>query len=275
MKRTTNGVSPLFVLCNLILATEKLTIYIYGIFTEGQPDGGIFLHYPPSAGDRFSLWHCVVVAILFLIPWDNALHDLIPADSANLIPVSRFIQMLFFIRYRSSIILIASYTGFLLISIVPLVWDAISPMDDEQGRELWSAIFYGVHSMLICPILTILGIWGFYRQAREIYAVPFPNALSLHGLAVQAIVFTFVFGTWIFCLPFPYEKIDIGRDLNWGGFTIWFQAIGFIIVDNFVFAVGQAVLLFLALRRSSSSKASVQLSGETEPLLGQHTSAQA
>jgi hypothetical protein len=65
-KQTTNGVSSLYVLWNLIQATEQFTIYIYAIFTEGEPDGSMFLHSPPSAGDRFSLWHCAVVTILFL-----------------------------------------------------------------------------------------------------------------------------------------------------------------------------------------------------------------
>lgn len=42
---------------------------------------------------------------------------------------------------------------------------------------------------------------------------------------------------------------------------------GWIIVDNFVFALGQAVLLALGLHRSFSSKDGA-LGGETEPLLG-------
>jgi uncharacterized protein with PQ loop repeat len=65
-KQTTSGVSSLYILWNLIHATEQFTIYVYAIFTEGEPDGSIFLHSPPTVGDRFSLWHCAVVTILFL-----------------------------------------------------------------------------------------------------------------------------------------------------------------------------------------------------------------
>jgi hypothetical protein len=69
--------------------------------------------------------------------------------------------------------------------------------------------------MLIYPILTALRVWGIYRQACEIFVVPFPNALSLQGLAMQAIVFTLVPVTWILSLPFPYEKLDGRWDFNW------------------------------------------------------------
>jgi hypothetical protein len=119
-----------------------------------------------------------------------------------------------------------------------------------------SAAFYIVHSIFIYPILTALGVLGIFCQAREIFVAPFPNALSLQGLAVQAVVFTLVSVTWIPSLPFPYEKLD--GHYNWNTFTVWYGAVGFIIVDSFVFALGQAVLLLLALHRSSASKATVQ-----------------
>lgn len=95
---------------------------------------------------------------------------------------------------------------------------------------------------------------------------PFPNALSLQGLALQALIFTLISVTWIPSLPFPYEKLE-GR-YNWNTFTVWYGAVGFIIVNSFIFALGQAVLLLLALHRSSLSKATIQRGTETEPLLG-------
>ncbi|KAH2721896.1 hypothetical protein KXW77_009639 [Aspergillus fumigatus] len=86
------------------------------------------------------------------------------------------------------------------------------------------------------------------------------------GLAMQALIFTLVSVTWIPSLPFPYEKLE--GHYNWNTFTVWYGAVGFIIIDSFAFALGQAVLLLLALHRSSSSKASIQRGTETEPLLG-------
>jgi hypothetical protein len=179
----------------------------------------------------------------------------------------RFTQVLLYSNSSSRISLVAKYASFLLVSIIPLISDAISPIDDE-ARRFWSAVFYALHSMLVYPCLTAIGFWGICHQAREILAVPFPNALSLQGLAMQAIVFTLVSVAWIYSLPFPYEKFDGQRDLNWVNLSIWYGAIGWIIIDSFVFALGQAVLLLLALHRSFSSKATTQPGSETEPLLG-------
>lgn len=78
--------------------------------------------------------------------------------------------------------------------------------------------------MLIYPILTILGFVGIYHQAREILTTPFPNALSLSGLAAQAVVFTLVSVTLILALPFPYEKSD--GEFSWRIFSIWYGVIG-------------------------------------------------
>ncbi|KAJ5559770.1 hypothetical protein N7513_002169 [Penicillium frequentans] len=241
-KQTTCGISSLYVLWNLICATEQLTIYIYALFLEYEPDGNVFLHSPPSAGDRFSLCHCAVVAILFL---------------------TLFAQVLIYSSRRAS--LVASYTSFLVVSVIPLFILATLPIDDE-GRRFWSAAFYALHTILIYPILTALGVLGIYRQVREIVTIPLPNALSLQGLAVQAVVFILVSVTWIWSLPFPYEDLD--GHLNWNIFSVWYSTIGWIIVDNLVFALGQIVLLLWASHRSSSSKANVRRGSETEPLLG-------
>lgn len=230
------------ILSNLTIATEHLSIYIFLLFVvKEQEDHSFFLHSPTSAGDRFSLWHCAVVTILF---------------------TALFIQILIYSHRR--LLLVTTYTIFLLISIGSLM--IINSIPDYGAQRLWSAIFYGVHLICIYPILTALGVLGIFCQAREIMVAPFPNALSLQGLALQALIFTLISVTWIPSLPFPYEKLE-GR-YNWNTFTVWYGAVGFIIVNSFIFALGQAVLLLLALHRSSLSKATIQRGTETEPLLG-------
>lgn len=155
------------------------------------------------------------------------------------------------------------YTAFLLVSFIPLLIDVVSPMPSGP-RRWWSAIYFMLHMTLLWPIITFLGCFSIYRQAQEIRTVSFPNSLSLQGLAVQAIAFTLVSVAWIWCLPFPYE--DLKGHMNWNTFTVWYGTIGWVIVNSFIFAIGQAILLILALRRQSSNKR--QLEGETEPLLG-------
>lgn len=177
----------------------------------------------------------------------------------------RFAQVLFYGGRRTC--LCTSYTAFLLVSIVLLFIHAVSHMDCE-ARRWWSAIYFALHSMLLWPITTFLCRLSIYRQAREILAVPFPNSLSLQGLAVQAVVFTLVSVVWIWCLPFPYEHHLKGHMMSWNLFIIWYGSIGWVIVGSFIFAIGQGMLLALALRHASSDKLMMQRGGETEPLLG-------
>lgn len=162
--------------------------------------------------------------------------------------------------------LIASYTSYLLVSIVPLIVDAIWPLDVEV-RRWYSGLYFALHSMLLYQITTTLVVLSIYRQAREILAVPFPNGLSLQGLAAQAVVFMLISVTWIWSLPFPWEQWN--GEVYWFLFFRWYGIVGWIVVDNLIFALGQALLLVLALRRLSSSKTTLQRGDETEPLLGQ------
>ncbi|KAJ5904642.1 uncharacterized protein N7473_001558 [Penicillium subrubescens] len=240
---TIRGISSLSILWCLIRATEQLTISIFSLYVDVGSDGNILLHDPPSKGDRFNLWHFAIVTVLFL---------------------SLFLRVTLHSDRRNS--LIAAYACYLFVSITPLPWilEATSPFQGLD-QQFFASIFYAVHSMLIYPIFTILGFVGIYYQAREILTIPFPNALSLSGLAAQAVIFTLVSVTLIWALPFPYEKSD--GEFSWRSFSVWYGVIGWIIVDNFVFALGQAVLLALGLLRSSSSNNGA-LGGETEPLLG-------
>ncbi|KAJ6127294.1 hypothetical protein N7523_002906 [Penicillium sp. IBT 18751x] len=243
-KQTTSGVSSHYVLWNLICATEQLAIFIFLLFNAYDPEGGtIFLHTPPSAGDWFGLCHCAVVTILFL---------------------TLFVQVLLYSNRR--VFLIASYISFLLVSIVPLIIDAIAPFDVE-GPPWFFAFYFALQSMLLYQVTTALVILGIYRQAREILTVPFPNALSLQSLAAQATVFILITVTWLWSLPFPWEEWD--GIVDWHRFSIWYGATGWVVIDNFFFAFGQVLLLILALCRLSSHKATMQQGDETEPLLGQ------
>ena len=121
-----------------------------------------------------------------------------------------------------------------------------------------------MHLMLLWPITTILGGLSIYHQARKIFAVPFPNSLSLQGLAAQAVIFILISVVWIWCLPFPYHELK--GNMGWGAFSAWYGTIGWIIIDSLGFA--QAVLLALSLRRLSKDKLTMQRGGETEPVLG-------
>ncbi|KAL2010333.1 hypothetical protein VTN00DRAFT_6140 [Thermoascus crustaceus] len=62
---------------------------------------------------------------------------------------------------------------------------------------------------------------------------------------------------------FPYEKID---RITLNILITWYQAVGCAAIDNAIFAIGQAVLLWLAMRHAGRH-ADMAPSNETEPLL--------
>lgn len=126
------------------------------------------------------------------------------------------------------------------------------------------ANFGYLHSSLVNPVIPFVGAAALYFQAREILAQPpgsGPGALSLTGLAVQAAVFALLAFTWVGRVVFPWEKID--APLDWRAIQVWHQYAGFVAVDSLIFAVVQAVLLWLALRRGLHGAPTA----ETEPLL--------
>ncbi|RDW83608.1 uncharacterized protein DSM5745_03934 [Aspergillus mulundensis] len=248
-KKTTNGVSSRYILWNLIRATEPVAIFVFGLCSITKTEeGAVFLHSPPSAGDWFTLWHCVVVAFVSLV---------------------LFMQVVIYSKtWWTRIKLVLSYIAFLLVSIVPVVVDAIWPLaidsDNHLDREVVLSVFYAVHSMLIYQIIAALCIFGISLQARRVLAAPVPNALSLPGLAAQAVVYALLTVAWVFSLSLSIPST----------FYFWFMVNGWIILDALVFSLGQALILGLALRRRSRGKGSGHVSPELgsererEPLLG-------
>lgn len=182
-------------------------------------------------------------------------------QDSNTSSFCRFVQVLLHSDRRASLGI--SYTSYLLVSVIPLFIDAVSPFDDPY--ELLAAIFFAFHSMLLWPVITILGCLSIYRQARKIFTVPFPNSLSLQGLLLQAIAFLLVSVAWVWCLPFPYEKAR--EHWNDGAFSSWYSSVGWIPFDTLIFAFGQALLFVLASRQASSDD-DITRRDETEPLLG-------
>lgn len=144
---------------------------------------------------------------------------------------------------------LAAYTTFLLISIIPLlIIAALSPSHGDTGYEMLMGLIAFIHQLDFSPVMPIAEGVAFLRQARHITSIQFPNALSLSGLAIQAVVFSVVAITWIWRIWFPYE-LDIHpiRDF----LPAWYEFIGCFVVDNIVFAAGQLVILWLAIYRGN------------------------
>ncbi|KAL2802563.1 hypothetical protein BJX63DRAFT_106893 [Aspergillus granulosus] len=69
--RDSSGVSPYYVLSNLLLATNHFTIYL--AFCVNDPSGGgVVVHNSPNTADFLNLTHVFVVWLLFSLVYSEA-----------------------------------------------------------------------------------------------------------------------------------------------------------------------------------------------------------
>jgi hypothetical protein len=148
--------------------------------------------------------------------------------------------------------------------------------DHTYADPLSSGIFF-LSMCLLNPLVSVLVVYAVFSQIREInsarspeLSIPPGNALSICGLAVQAVVFAAVAFTWIWRLPI--ENARLGRGTwSWpvvglDNLMYWYNLVGFPAFDNGVFATGQGVLFASAWRRRKGRENAVDR--EKEPLLG-------
>lgn len=117
--------------------------------------------------------------------------------------------------------------------------------------------------MFINPIVTIIGFASLFVQARVTRSRPSPGALSIVGLAIQAVVFAVVALYWPLRMTIPREFWNMSPLRSC---ITWYQLVGWAAVDNAVFAIVQAVLLWIAMRQRGGVQG-MTTNGETTPLL--------
>lgn len=164
-------------------------------------------------------------------------------------------------NHRLPITIIAMYISFLMISIVPLLLEVISTEPSDEHRW-FGAIFFGIHSMFLAPLITAFALVAFVVQARETLALPGSGtgALSTTGLALQTVVFAVLAATW-----WPGRLV---LDVSSPPFLPWYQLVGFVPVDNGVFALEQAALLVIAAwHRRYGRYDNAEFPDETRPLI--------
>jgi hypothetical protein len=156
---------------------------------------------------------------------------------------------------------IGAYVAFLVISVIPVFADAISP-GAEQDRRWTMSIYFGIHSIFLSWIITALNVAAIYYQVQELRSQAHRQALSHLGLVMQAVVFMLLAGSWIGRVEFPYSKFG---GFPWQSLSTWYQLVGWAAVDTAIFAIGQATLLWILSHHTGSD--SVAFNSETEPLL--------
>jgi hypothetical protein len=263
---------------NLLCATEQFKFFVYLLIAKGPEQDIPLVYDPPTFGDRLNMYQTAVVWLSFFtlsaIP-DPQLQFTIKQPPTNISP--SFCACL---RHTpSKLSYVIAYALYIPISTVPPILDILygfpSP-DHTYGDPLASGIFF-FSMCLLNPFTTVLVVYAVFSQTREIkrarspeFSSPPGTALSICGLAVQAVVFAAVAFTWIWRVPI--ENARIGWD-TWSWSLIapdhlwyWYDLVGFPAFDNGVFAMGQGVLFLSAWRRRKGRENMVDR--EHEPLLG-------
>jgi hypothetical protein len=180
-------------------------------------------------------------------------------DYADFLP--RFCACILYLRVSSSAVaagagVIIIYLCFLSISVVPTFTQAMQPGTGDYVKWFFG-LFGGVHSIYVNPVVTFCCVLAPLFQIRN------ATKLDLFGLICQAIVFAFVALSWVFRVKW-FSDMEVP---DWPyGFVIWYQTVGWVAVDNAIFA-GVQCLLFCAAKYQRRALASNHTLSEEEPLL--------
>ncbi|KAL2832686.1 hypothetical protein BJY01DRAFT_253794 [Aspergillus pseudoustus] len=240
-KKNSLGLSPSYVLCNLIVATEQFAIIFYMMISVPEAFGNSFVHDPHTVGDWVNFAQIIVTWILFL-----AVYELGPGVPPSPYPDSFILTITYRPAHRAKCGYVAIYIIYLLISLVPLELDqmgltphlATPSWPENDLREAWAF----THGLFLNTLMPPLALIALIPQAVQIWKhigdpVGYPG-LSVWDLVIQSGVFGSVAVSWIWRVSFTgySSKFDPG----------WFWDYGWPVVENGVVAGVQAVLALLA-----------------------------
>ncbi|KAI1454089.1 hypothetical protein F4805DRAFT_461139 [Annulohypoxylon moriforme] len=245
-RRDYAGISSLYVLINLVVATEQFAIDLH-YMVDNTDMAGLIVNVPPTILDWLNLAQFSVVFFCHLVLFGLYLYY--PPSKSG-------------IKYC----MVATYTVFFLISVAPIMLEFMLEPGGSYGyRQLLSAVFFGLHTIYINPVITILAAIAVFPQLNEMLSRKEPGALSTIGLLVQALVFVIVACVW------PV-RFTIGSD-DRVPLGAWYQLVGWAAVDNLIFAIVQGVLFCTSRKfkaeKDITSTAEEISSEETTPLMAE------
>ncbi|KAI9368496.1 hypothetical protein BJX61DRAFT_214425 [Aspergillus egyptiacus] len=223
------GLSPSYVLCNLIFATEQLTNIFYMMVNYPEARWDDFVHDPVTAGDWLNFAQMAITWGLFLVLFILTIHYRPPQ--------------------RRKCEYVNLYTFYLCISLIPEVIDIVD-LTPVLSTPSWSTdhlvgAFVSMHGLLLNTLAPFFSLISILPQTAQIWKhirKKEYDCLSLLGLAVQAVVFAFVAASWPWRIS--YTDVDYGKFAPG-----WFWESGWPVVENGVFAGVQGVLLLVAVWR--------------------------
>lgn len=187
----------------------------------------------------------------------------------NLIPIYRFSMAVYYspASRAQKTKKMAIYILFLAISLIPLMIDATTNVFCSSGkvdcpvleREPMEALF-ALHTNIIQSATIALLVLSFYEQARQ----PVID-MSCTGLKLQVLPFAVSAVCWVFRIHIPWEMMreEIREPPFYVIIWVAFEIIGCAVSHDAIFAIGQAMLLWLALRRANVEASDAEI----QPLL--------
>ncbi|KAF4893014.1 hypothetical protein CGCF415_v012840 [Colletotrichum fructicola] len=234
-----DGLSLYYVLFNLISATEQLTLgFFLNVNDTGRLRGDAFVNDPATAGDWLNfvqlvvVWLCSLVLLLISLRYS--------ASNAR--------------RQATRHSVGAIYVVFILISLVPAIFDAIFPDSRSEPRNWGRDLFIMGHYLILLPVSSILVLASAIPQAREIQRQSSPGAISVPGFATHTVVFAALAISWMVRVRYPpYSPSYDG----------WYRLVGWPVVNSGLFSIVQGMLLWTTQMRSAPNHRDT----ETQPLL--------
>ncbi|OJJ99041.1 hypothetical protein ASPACDRAFT_1857497 [Aspergillus aculeatus ATCC 16872] len=191
-KKSSTGIYLGYVLANLLVVTEDLTKEVYLTINVPEAAAGTFKHDPPSTGDWLNFVQGLVTWALFLILYILCVRLRRPGSDTS--------------PYRNLYILA------LMISLIPELIDmlGLTPEIKSWPRQDLREMFMFPHAVLLTPMATFIGGFSGFLPAAQSRNHVHDTALSLTGLAIQAVLFGFVAISWVFRVVYPVTWDTLG-----------------------------------------------------------------
>jgi hypothetical protein len=107
------------------------------------------------------------------------------------------------------------------------------------------------HLLYINPITAVTGIFSLFAQASQMGPQTSQSVLSTDGLLAQVILFAIIGISWVCRLVPTGEFYD--WDDPWMNWNMWFEPVGWAVLDNLIFAFVHTALFCIAWRRRDNA----------------------
>ncbi|KAK3313230.1 hypothetical protein B0H66DRAFT_644321 [Apodospora peruviana] len=237
-RRNATGISLVYLFLSAASAIEQFTIYAAHFeFNHLYPD--TVVPTPPDLGAYLNL-----AQVLVYLVFSSALLLvclIYPSGTRT---------------FGEKCFVVVAYIVFALFTLLQI---ALWTSKHVREHDWYPSMFISWHCLYVNWFVTA-GVFpvSLLFQLLAMRDQPVPRALSISGLAVQAVVFTLVGISWLYRM-----SIDVSSWIE------WYEYVGHCAINCLLFALAQLILLIYTLGRSRAERRTHGAAGldETSPLL--------